>query len=31
MEEYIEVRRLSAQGMSQRAIAEKTGMHRQTV
>ena len=31
MDEYIEVRRLSANGMSQRAIAKQTGFHRQTV
>jgi transposase len=31
MEEYIEVRRLAAEGLSQRAIALKTGLHRRTV
>jgi transposase len=31
MEEYIEVRRLAADGMSQRAIARQTGLHRRTV
>ena len=31
MEDYIEVRQLAAQGMSQRAIARQTGLHRRTV
>lgn len=31
MDEYIEVRRLDAEGLSQRAIAKQTGLHRETV